>query len=417
MQVEKQSFKELQLKARTQKLSERVEGFKQYKSVYNHTYMRTIVSEVDREVVVQDHLTGEHRRMLMFASNNYLGLANHPYIAERVRKAIEQYGCGIGGPPLLNGYSKLMQETEERLADLKGQQSAMVFSSGFLANIGLMSALAQQEDLIIYDELSHASLNDGLKLSKAKAISFPHNDVVALEALLIKHAKNRAAGSVYVCVEGVYSMDGDIAPLDVLSALCAAHGAMIFVDDAHGTGVLGEKGSGTASHLKCSEAIDVTMGTFSKSLASCGGFLAASKDLIDYLRFNTRSYIFSAAIPPPLTAMVLGGIEVMANEPWLQQQLLENVKYAIHRLEGFGFCSTPEAAIIALKVPKEMDIKKAAALFHQKNIFLNAIIYPAVPLSQQRFRISMMATHTKADIDRLGEVVEEVWNTPGVYLG
>lgn len=412
----KQTVINLQLQARKQKLMERVEGFKQFKASHNFTYMRSIASAVDREVAVNDPILGGQRQMLMFASNNYLGLANHPHIKARVQEALEKWGCGIGGPPLLNGYSKLMQEAEERLAALKGQQSAMIFSSGFMANLGLISALAQQNDLIIYDELSHASFCDGLKLSKAKAISFPHNDMAALEALLIKNAHNSYA-NVYVCVEGVYSMDGDLAPLDVISALCAAHGAMILVDDAHGTGVLGEKGAGTASHLKCSQAIDVTMGTFSKTFATCGGFLAGSRDLIEYLRYTARPYIFSAAVPPLAAAVVLGALDVMEQEPWLQQQLQDNVKYAIERLEGFGFCASPGAAILALQVPKEMDIRTAGYLFHQKNIFLNAIEYPAVPLNQQRFRISLMATHTKADIDRLAEVVEEVWSTPAVYLG
>lgn len=413
----KQTVRNLQLQARKQNLMERVEGFKQFKSSHNFTYMRSIASAVDREVTVNDPILGGQRQMLMFASNNYLGLANHPFIKARVLEALDKYGCGIGGPPLLNGYSKLMHEAEERLAALKGQQSAMIFSSGFMANLGLVGTLAQHNDLILYDELSHASFCDSLKLSKAKAISFPHNDVVALEALLIKHAVSSSSANIFVCVEGVYSMDGDLAPLDVISALCSAHGALLLVDDAHGTGVLGEKGAGTSAHLKCSQAIDVTMGTFSKTFATCGGFLAGSRDLIEYLRYNARPYIFSAAVPPLAAAVVLGALEVMEKEPWLQQQLHDNVKYAIERLEGFGFCATPGAAILALRVPREMDIRTAAYLFHQKNIFLNAIEYPAVPLNQQRFRISLMATHTKADIDRLAEVVEEVWITPAVYLG
>jgi glycine C-acetyltransferase len=187
------------------------------------------------------------------------------------------------------------------------------------------------------------------------------------------------------------------------------------VDDAHGTGVLGENGHGTGSHLDCDEDIDITMGTFSKVFATCGGFVTGSSDLIEYLRFQSRPYIFSASIPPPVAATVLGGIEVIENEPWLRIQLMENTSYAIKRLRPFGFYAPPQAAIITLAVPERMDIRKAAIAFHQKNIFLNPVEYPAVPANRERFRISMMATHTKKDIDELATVTEEIWNDPTVY--
>ena len=207
-------------------------------------------------------------------------------------------------------------------------------------------------------------------------------------------------------------MDGDISKLDLIASLCKQYGAMLVVDDAHGTGVLGNNGSGTAAYLDCSKDVGVTMGTFSKVFATCGGFLAGAKDLIDYLRFHARSYIFSASIAPPVAAAVLGGLEVMEREPWLRLQLLDNVKYAIDQLRPFGFCAEPQAAIITLTLPEQMNIRKAACLFHQKNIFINAIEYPAVPFHRQRFRLSFMATHTKEDIDRLAEAIKEVWNDP-----
>ena len=190
---------------------------------------------------------------------------------------------------------------------------------------------------------------------------------------------------------------------------------MLIVDDAHGTGVLGKNGSGTAAHLNFNGNIDVTMGTFSKAFATCGGFLTGSKDLVSYLRFHARPYIFSASIPPPVLATVLAGLDIMEQEPWLQIQLLENTKYAAEKLKAFEFCATPEAAIIAIKIPGYMDIRKAALLFHQKNIFINAIEYPAVAAGRQRFRISMMAAHTKKDIDALAKAFEEVWNDHNAY--
>jgi glycine C-acetyltransferase len=408
MLFQNQNLKTVQLLARNQKLAARLSAFKRAIPAKELTYLRSIVSAAGREVLVKDPSTGSLRNMLMFASNNYLGLANHPHVKLAVKKAIDEYGCGIGGPPLLNGYIKLVAETEHRLAALKGQEAGMLFSSGFMANLGVVSALAQQNDVIFYDALSHASFYDGIKLTKAKTVLLPHNNVPALEQKLATYAGWN--GTLFVCVEGVYSMDGNMARLREIGALCKKYGAVLIVDDAHGTGVLGEKGSGTASFLNCSKDIDVTMGTFSKVFATCGGFLTGSSDLIHYLRFHARAYVFSASIPPTVTAAVLAGLDVMEREPWWRTYLLNNARYAIEKLRPYGFCAPPEAAIIALKIPEQMNLRKAAWLFHQKNIFINAIEYPAVPLSRQRFRISIMATHTKEDINRLAETVEEVWN-------
>ena len=399
---------------REHKLSERVNDFKCFLETTPLTYLRSIVSAANREVVVKDPFTGKMRQMLMFASNNYLGLADHPHVKMRIKNAIDEYGCGIGGPPLLNGYLKLTQEAEERVAALKKQESAMLFSSGFLANLGVVGALAQHNDLVFYDELSHASFCDGLKQSKANAVSFPHNNVEALASLMNEYTA-KIKGDIYVCTEGVFSMDGNLSKLPAIATLCQQYGAILILDDAHGTGVLGTNGSGTAAFLNCSQNIDVTMGTFSKAFATCGGFLAASKDLIEYMRFHARSYVFSASIPPTITAAVLAGIEVMESEPWLQQQLMDNARYAKNKLQSFDFAATPEAAIVTLNIPARMDIRQAAFKLHQRNIFVNSVEYPAVPLHRQRFRISFMATHTHEDIDRLATALEEVWNDKQVY--
>ncbi len=375
--------------------------------LHQHSYYRQVVSEADREVTVRDPYTHELRQMLMFASNNYLGLANHPYVAEKVKAAIKTYGTGVGGPPLLNGYTKLMKELEERIAVLKDQESAMIFSTGFSANLGLTSTLAQKGDLVLFDELSHASFYDSLHLTDAQTKKFAHNDLSDLEEQLQKEsAKYR---DVFVSVEGVYSMDGDLTPLDKLIPLCKKYNAFCWVDDAHGTGVMGEHGRGTAEHFDVEPDLDIAMGTFSKTFAVTGGFLAGPREVIEYLRYFARSYMFSAALPPMSLAAVLAGIEIIEREPDLRFDLFTVVDYAKEKLRKFGFYSEPQAAIIALKVPKWLDIRKANNKIHQSGIFLNAIEYPAVPYHQERFRISFMAKHTRKDVDRLANCLEEVW--------
>ncbi|MFN2438449.1 MAG: aminotransferase class I/II-fold pyridoxal phosphate-dependent enzyme, partial [Chitinophagaceae bacterium] len=409
MKTETDNLKSLHLLARNQKLADRLGSFKSMMSALQITYKRTVLSAADREVSVKDPFTGVFRNMLMFASNNYLGLATHPHVKQRTKKAIDKFGCGIGGPPLLNGYVQLIKELEERLAAFKSQEAAIVFSSGFLANLAVVSALAEHNDVIIYDELSHASFYDGIRLTKAKAIPFVHNNMRQLERLVQENTAT-SKGTVFICTEGVYSMDGDIAPLDKISRISKGANAVLVVDDAHGTGVLGENGGGTASHLQCDNDVDITMGTFSKVFATCGGFITASTDLIEYLRYHARPYIFSASIPPPVAATVLAGLEVIESEPWLRRQLFNNVDYAIEKLTLFEFYAPPQAAIITLKLPENMDIRNAAYLFHQKNIFINPVEYPAVPANKQRFRISIMATHTKEDIDTLATAAEEIWD-------
>lgn len=407
----KKSLQSVLQSSRCHGIGRRISAFNKMISVEETTYLRVIDSPTDREVLVRDARTGNLKKMLMFASNNYLGLANHPYVKVKVKEAIDQYGAGIGGPPLLNGYTSLIKETEERLADFKAQPAAILFSSGFMANLGAIQALAQSGDLIIYDEYSHASFYDALKLSKAKTVRFRHNQMNQLESVLLNHRHHQ--GQVYVCLEGVYSMDGDIAPLDKVVQLTKKYNAILYLDDAHGTGVLGEKGKGTADFFNA-EA-DLTLGTFSKAFASCGGFLTGSKEIIDYIRFQARSYIFSASIPPAITAAVLAGLDVIENEPWLRLKLMDNVKYTVAKLKPYGFWAEPGAAIVALKLADDMNVRKAARLFHDKNIFINPIEYPAVRKNQERFRISIMATHNREDIDQLANVVEEVWNDPRAY--
>ncbi len=381
------------------------------KGQHIYTYCRKVLTPQSREVTIWDANTAENRKMIMFASNNYLGMANSPYMKKKVTEAMDKYGAGLAGPPLLNGYTSLMSELEERLARLKHQEAAMIFSSGYGANLGMLVALAQENDHILYDELSHASLFDGMRMTQVPATKFAHNDLVDLEAKLAQLSKT-TKDTLFVAVEGVYSMDGDLAPLDKIVPLVKKYGGFILLDDAHGTGVLGKSGSGTAEHFGVEKQIDLSMGTFSKSFAMTGGFLAGPKELIDYMRFFARSYMFSAALTPVTLAAVLAGIDVIEREPALRDVLLDNARYAIKKLQPFGVISKPEAAIIALKVPDWMDVRKANQFIHEQGIFLNSIEYPAVPEGEERFRISITVEHTRADIDKLAEVLRLAWDSP-----
>jgi glycine C-acetyltransferase len=371
--------------------------------------MRCVTTTADREVEIFDPYKGKNEKMLMFGSNNYLGLANHPYVKEKAHKVIEKFGAGIGGPPLLNGYTSLHKELEERLAALKKTEDALIFSSGYSANVGLISGLMNENSRVLYDTYSHASFCDGIKLSGAQSFRFPHNNLTVIENRL-KNLRVTSSNDIYVGVEGVYSMDGDLAPLDKIVALCKEYNAYVIVDDAHGTGVMGKRGRGSCEHFNVDGNVDLIMGTFSKTFAVTGGFITATKEIINYLRYFARSYMFSASLSPVIIATVLAGLDIMENEPQLLQSLRDNINYTASKLSALGFSVNNETAIFPLLVPVGMNIRKAAYEFHKRGIFVNSVEYPAVPLSQQRFRISIMATHKKEDIDKLAGTIEEIWN-------
>ncbi len=392
-------------------LHERMEFFQDFlKSIATDREtltLRQIATAADRQVEVLNPHDGTRQSMLMFGSNNYLGLAHHPHVREKVEEVIRQYGTGLGGPPLLNGYTPLHRSLEERLAALKGAEDALLFSSGYGANVGAVTGLVNRKDVVLYDAYSHASFCDGLKMAGVPSFRFPHNDAEKLSSLLAQHAPG--AHDVFVGVEGVYSMDGDLAPLDAIVSLCKAHGAVLLLDDAHGTGVMGRTGRGTAEHFGVEGGIDITVGTFSKTLAVTGGFIAASRPVIDYLRYFARSYMFSASLPPMVIAAVHAGLDVMEGEPVLLENLRGNIRYAVQGFRSLGFDVPGDSPIIALRVPVGMNIRHAGQEFHRRGIFVNSIEYPAVPVSQQRFRISLTAVHTRADIDTLLTAVKEVW--------
>lgn len=409
---ENANIRDMLLMGRRMKLRERMVMYGQFMqklhSSGTNLLRREIHSAADRVVLVRDPGSSSLRSMIMFGSNNYLGLADHPHVLDAVRNALITYGAGIGGPPLLNGYTALHRELEERLATLKGSEDALLFSSGYGANVGITTGLFQKQDIVLYDACSHASFVDGMVMSGVRRSAFRHNDTQDLERQLEKRAD--APSDIYVAVEGVYSMDGDTAPLARIVELCRRYGALLILDDAHGTGVMGTSGSGTAEYCGVHGGIDLTMGTFSKAFGMAGGFLAASADLIDFMRVFARSYMFSASLPPVVVAAVLAGIDVIEREPERRAQLWDNIAYAIEGFTSIGIPARTDSVIIALRVPEEMDIRRAAAAYHTQGIFVNSIEYPAVPLREQRFRISIMATHMRTDIDRLIESTANIWS-------
>ncbi len=371
-------------------------------------HLRPIGSVTDRITHVGNHNTDAMRPMLMFGSNSYLGLMSHPYVRQKMKDAIDDYGVGVSGSPLLNGRGALHVELEERIAAFKGKEDAVIFQSGYGANVGVLSLLAGRHDHILFDELSHASFRDGLRMSLAHNHKFGHNDVDDLEQLFDRIGEHD--GETFVGVEGVYSMDGDAAPLDRIAPLCRKHGALLMVDDAHGTGVLGG-GHGSAAEFGVTADVDLILNTFSKTFGVTGAAVSCSRPLADFLRYYARSYVFSSSLPPASVAAVLAGLDVIEREPGRIERLHHLMAYTARAFRQIGFdLPEPESAIIAIRSPQGMPIREAVVELNERGIFLNSIEYPAVPPSEERFRISLMATHTEADIDRLAEVFGEVWD-------
>lgn len=369
-----------------------------------------VLSAADREVEVVDAATGDPITMLMFGSNNYLGLASHPEVRERARRAVVELGVGTTGPPIFNGYSRLHRELEERLASFKRTESAMLFASGYAANLGALSGLMRESDLPVFDELVHASFWDGIRLAGVTRFRrFRHNDASRL-ATILEGATRVPDRDVYIGVEGVYSMDGDLAPLDRILPLARATGAILIVDDAHATGVLGATGRGSAEHFGVEGQVDVTTATLGKAFGVLGGVVCGSEAIIQYLRFVARSHLFSTAPPPAIVAAALATLDVLEREPDRRTALLDNVRYAADGLRRFGLRGNADTAILALPIPNELDPAKVVSGLRQHRIFVNYAPYPAVPRGEQRFRISVMASHTKDDIDRLVACIEDIWS-------
>ena len=343
--------------------------------------------------------------------NNYLGLTHHPAVLEASRDALLRYGSGCTGSRFLNGTLDLHELLEARLAEFFNKEATLVFSTGYQANLGLISCLVGRSDVVLIDKLDHASIVDGAKMSYGQTERFAHRDLEQLEMLMMKHA-NRGK---MIVVDGVYSMEGDVADLPALIAVAQRHGAALAVDDAHSVGVLGPQGDGTAAHFGVVDDVDVIVGTFSKSLASIGGFIAATNDVIHYLKHRSRPLIFSAALPPANTAGVLAALEVMIGEPERRELLWKNTHRLQTGLKGLGFDIGPSTTPI---VPVLIGPMEGTFVFWRKvfdaGIFTNPVVPPAVKPSQCRLRTSLMATHTPDQIDFALETFAKLGKEAGI---
>ena len=364
----------------------------------HYLYRRTLVKSCENRVVVRDEDSGREREMIMLASNNYLGLTSHPRVVEAGQRALEEYGIGAGSVPLLAGTLKIHRELEARLAAFKGCEDAIVFSSGYSSNVGAIAGLARSGDLLLNDSLNHASIIDGCRLSGATAKGFPHLKMTSLDRLLDR-TQDQYQGRM-VIVDGVFSMDGDIAPLPELIEICHRHGARLMIDEAHATGVIGRNGRGTPEHHDVEGQVDIVAGTLSKALGAVGGFIASSREVIQYIRFYARSYMFSTALPPSTTASVLAGLDVIEQEPELRKNLWDNIHFMRSALQDAGFdLGRSETAIFPLVLGDDVKVKEMSRLLHEKGIYVNAVFYPAVARRLSRVRLSIMATHTRDDLE------------------
>jgi len=365
-----------------------------------YPYFRVIESEQDTEVLIGG------KKVLMFGSNSYLGLTSHPRVKEGAIKAVERYGSGCAGSRFLNGTLDIHLELEDRLAKFVGKEETIVYSAGFLVNLGVISTITGRDDYIILDELVHASIIEGRRLSFSQAFKYKHNDMASMEKALKQCKPDKIK---LIVVDGIFSMEGDIAKLPEIIALAKQYDATVMVDDAHSLGVIGHNGAGTSSHFGLTDDTDLIMGTFSKSLASIGGFIASDKDTINFLKHNSRSLIFSASISPASAGSVLAALDVIEENPGIIQDLWNNTNYALDGFRNMGFdTGLTESPIIPLFIRDNAKTFKFTKLLLEEGIFVNPVVAPAVPPDSTLIRFSLMATHTKEQIDRALEICQKV---------
>ncbi|MFF5382790.1 serine palmitoyltransferase [Pedobacter suwonensis] len=376
------------------KLQDRIASFKDAAVIKEkglYPYFRSIASGQDTEVVIN----GE--KVLMFGSNSYLGLTNHPKIKEAAKAAIEKYGTGCAGSRFLNGSLDIHLELENRLAEYVGKEAAVLFSTGFQVNLGVISCLLDRNDYLLLDEYDHASIIDGSRLAFSRTIKYAHNDMQDLRRKLSRLPEDAAK---LIVSDGIFSMEGDLVNLPEMVEIANEFGANIMMDDAHSLGVIGFNGSGTASHFNLTEDVDLIMGTFSKSLASLGGFIAGNTETIEYIKHRARSLMFSASMPPSAVASVIAALDIIEAEPERIDQLWANTEYAKKLLLDAGFdIGHSNSPIIPIYIRDNTKTFMITNILQQNGVFVNPVVSPAVPSDSSLIRFSLMATHTFDQIE------------------
>src|ERR1035437_6633459 len=371
-----------------------------------YPFFREIESDQDTEVIING------KKVLMFGSNSYLGLTNHPKVKAAAKAAIDKYGTGCAGSRFLNGTLDIHIELENKVGRMVNKDAALCYSTGFQVNLGVVSLLAGRHDYLILDELDHASIIEGSRLSFSKVLKFAHNDMDALRNKLKLCHKDRIK---LIVVDGVFSMEGDIINLPEVVKLADHYGASIMVDDAHALGVIGKNGSGTASHFGLTDKVDLIMGTFSKSFASLGGFIASDKVAINYIKHHSRALMFSASMTPSSAASVLAAIEIMENEPERIEHLWNLTRYARDGFNAMGFdTGKSESPIIPLFIRDDIKVLQLTQNLLADGIFVNPVVSPGVPKEDSLIRYSLMATHTKEQVEISIEKITKAAKAMGI---
>ncbi len=371
----------------------------------HYFFFRKLESPPASEVAVNGN------RVIMIGSNNYLGLTSHPRVKEAAIKAIEKYGTSCAGSRFLNGNLDIHEELEKKLARFFRKEAALVFATGYQTNLGAIPALVGRNDVAIIDMHDHASIIDGCRLSFGEVKKYRHNDMDALERVL---EKCEGKGKLII-VDGVFSMEGDIADLPAIVRLAKAYGARIMVDDAHGIGVLGKGGRGTAEHFGLENEVDLIMGTYSKSLAAIGGFIAGPSEVIKWIKYLGRSMIFSASLPPSLVASVSTALDIIEEQPELRARLWRNTHKMLRGYKTLGYdTGTSETPIIPILIKDTMKTYQMCKLLFENGVFVNSVISPAVPPGRELLRTSYMATHTEEQLDKVLAAFEKVGRQLGV---
>jgi 8-amino-7-oxononanoate synthase len=383
------------------KLGDRIAAFQDANAIKEkglYPYFRSIESAQDTEVII------DGKKVLMFGSNSYLGLTNHPKIKEASKAAIQKYGTGCAGSRFLNGTLDIHLELERKLAAYVGKEAAVLFSTGFQVNLGVISCLLDRNDYLILDEYDHASIIDGSRLSFSRSIKYAHNDMDDLRKKLSRLPEDSAK---LIVADGIFSMEVDLVKLPEIVQIAEEFGANIMMDDAHSLGVIGFNGAGVSSHFNLTDKVDLIMGTFSKSLASLGGFIAASEETIEFIKHRARSLMFSASMPPASVASVIAALDIIESEPERIDKLWDNTNYAKKLLLDAGFdIGHTDSPIIPVYIRDNEKTFLITNILHKNGIFVNPVVSPAVPSDSSLIRFSLMATHTFAQID---EAIEKMY--------